>query len=69
MDISMGADVLLVRVFNDEEKDWALQSDRLLDREFRYFLDDISGDKHMLANIAVYNPRNELVENLNRIQL
>lgn len=68
-EINMSNDVLLVRIFNDEKTDWTLRSDRLLDSEFKYFLDDISNDKHMLANIVVYDSKNELIEDFNKIKL
>lgn len=69
MDIEMGIEVLLVRVFNDAKKEWHLKSDRLLDAEFRYFLDDISTDKMMLASVCTDEVKNRLADDVANVHL
>lgn len=69
MDIDINMEVLLVRIFNDDQKNWTLKSDRLLDTEFKYFMDDISKDKSMLSSLAIYDHKNKLIEDVSKIHL
>ncbi|KAI5168384.1 60S ribosomal export protein NMD3 [Pancytospora epiphaga] len=68
-EIGITADVLIARVSGDERRDWALKSDYLLDSEFKYFVEDISGDKHMLSSITAVEPRNVLAEDFSNMRL
>jgi len=68
-DISIPREVLIVRVCNDIDKEVMLRSGRLLDAEFRYFLDDISEDKQMVASLCVYDPKSGVVEDFSKLNI
>lgn len=64
VDIDMGRDILLVRPYDSTKKSWKIKTEREIDDEFRYFVDDIANDREMLSNICVFDDKNELVENI-----
>lgn len=69
MEIDMNIEILLVRILSDDKTDLASKSDRLLDSEFRYFVDDISNDKGMLSSLAVQDRKNDLLGDVSKIHL
>ncbi|ELA41589.1 uncharacterized protein VICG_01337 [Vittaforma corneae ATCC 50505] len=63
-DIDLGTDILLVRVFNNSKRNWTLKSEKEVDDEYMYFIDDISNDKEMLNRVCVFDSKDELVDNI-----
>lgn len=63
-DIDIGTSVLLVRVLNRTKRSWKLKSEREIDDEYRYFVDDIADDRDMLANVCVFDDKDELIEDI-----
>lgn len=68
-DVSMGIDVLLVRILDSTQRNIILRTDKKMDDEFGYFIDDIASDKEMLSNLCVFNNRDELVDNVKLLGL
>jgi nonsense-mediated mRNA decay protein 3 len=68
-EINMNTNILLVRVFNMESKSFTLKTEKEIDDEFLYFIDDIAQDKEMLSNVCVFNEKDELIEDLNELKL
>ena len=66
-DIKFDQDILLVRVFNEVERNWRLKTDKPMDNEFKYFIDDIANDKEMLNNMCIYDDKDELIEDFSKI--
>lgn len=63
-DINLNIDILPVRVFNNTKRNWKLKSEKVVDDEFQYFIDDVANDKEMLSSICVFDEKDELVENI-----
>lgn len=68
-DVDVGNSVLLVRNISNLKTNFTLKTEKEIDDEFLYFLDDVSKDKEMLNNICVFNDKDELIENLECLQL
>lgn len=68
-DIDMATPVLPIRIFNKLNTNFILKTEKTIDDEFLYFVDDILTDKEMLANVCVFNENNELVEDFNSLNL
>lgn len=68
-EINMNYNILLVRVFNMMDRNFTIKTEKEIDDEFLYFVDDITNDKEMLANVCVFNDQDELVNNLNDLNL
>lgn len=72
MEIDMGCEVLLVRVFDESRSERALESGRLLDQEYALFLEDIAvDDAQLLAQMALTSCSGDggLSADLSRVQL
>lgn len=68
-EISLGVDILLVRVLNTTKKNWKLKSEKEIDDEYRYFVDDIANDKEMLESLCIFDEKDELVEDISALGL
>lgn len=63
-DIVLGSSVLLVRVCNPIKRSFTLKSDKEMDDELLYFIEDIATDKKMLNNFCVFSDKEELINDL-----
>jgi len=68
-DISLGVDILLVRVLNTTKRSWKLKSEKKIDDEYRYFVDDIANDREMLESVCLFDEKDELVEDIGALEL
>lgn len=68
-DVSMGTDVLLVRILSNTKRNFVLKTGKEIDDEFRYFIDDVAADREILNNICMFNDKDELVENIEMLGL
>lgn len=66
-DINLGTDILLVRVLNNIKRSWTLKSEKEIDDEYRFFVDDIANDKEMLNNVCIFDEKDELIEDIENI--
>lgn len=68
-DVTLNMDVMLVRVFNSINRSWKLKTEKEINDEFRYFVDDIAKDKEMLNAVCVFDERNELIDDIEALKL
>ncbi|KAI4291198.1 60S ribosomal export protein NMD3 [Pancytospora philotis] len=68
-EIEMQTEVLLVRVFNEDQSEWTLHPQYMLDSEYKYFVEDVSKSKELLAKVAVHNPNKQLLDDMSNVQL
>lgn len=64
IDINLGISVLPVRVLNITKRNWKLKSEKEVDDEYRYFVDDIANDKEMLQSVCIFDDKDELLEDI-----
>ncbi|KAI5148888.1 60S ribosomal export protein NMD3 [Enteropsectra breve] len=69
VDVTMPESILLVRLYKNIEDDWELNTNKTVDDEFRYFLDDIKEDKELVKSMCILNPKNNLIEEMSRFNL
>lgn len=61
-EINLGTSVLPVRVLNSSKRSWRLRSNKEIDDEYRYFVDDIASDREMLNSVCVFDDNDELID-------
>lgn len=69
IDVKFNFEILLVRKVNNSKRNWKLKTDKEIDDEFMYFIDDIANDKEMLNNICIFDDKDELIDDINKISL
>lgn len=69
VDIDLRVDVILVRIYNNQTINWKLKTQKAINDEYRYFVDDIANDKEMLNNICVFDDKNELIDDMEALGL
>lgn len=69
VDNEMVADIVLVRLYKDKEREWKIQTSKPLDSEYNLFLDDIAEDKDMVKYLSIFDHKNELIENFENLNL
>lgn len=68
-DIDPTVQILLVRVIETPKRNWKLKSEKEIDDEYRFFIEDIANDREMLNNVCVLGGENELIENIETLGL
>ena len=69
VDIDMNIEVLLVRKYNNQNRKWKLRTEKEINDEYIYFIDDIANDKEMLNNICIFDEKDELIEDIETLGL
>lgn len=69
VDIDLNTDVLLVRKYNNQKRNWKLKTEKEINDEYIYFVDDIANDKEMLNNLCVFDEKDTLIDNIETLVL
>lgn len=69
VDIDIQAEVLLVRKYNNQKRNWKLKTEKEINDEYIYFIDDIANDKEMLNNMCVFDEKDTLIDDIDTLVL